>query len=444
MLEKNQVIKDVKIIDYTHEGLGVTKIDNFAIFVKYAKVGCTYDIKIIKVLKQFAVAIIVSDNIPKAQCEYYKNCGGCDLMHLDYEEQLNFKKKSVENTLRKFNLDIDVKDVVKSDVPLHYRNKVLMPFVQNNGVIELGFFRNKSHQVEPIKKCLIQSDKANEVFNYVVYLLNQVGETVYNEDSHKGNLRHLYLRESHTNPFMMVCFVLNSDKLKQQKYIVTELTKKFPEIKSIVINVNQRRTNAVLGYKNINLYNCNFIEETILGNKYRLAPNAFFQVNTKQCEKLYTKALEACELTGNENVLDAYCGVGSITLSLAKNAKHVTGIEIVEPAIASAKVNAKINNIDNVSFICNDIENEILKYENKDEFFDVVVVDPPRKGLEANFIRILLKYKPKRVVYVSCNPATLGRDLELLNVVYSIDNIVPVDMFSQTTHIECVAKLTLR
>lgn len=442
MFKKNQELKDLRVIDYTHEGFGVVKVETFPIFVKYAKLNDVVDIKITKAEKKFAYGIITSENKCVADCEYYTRCGGCNVMHLDYDEQLKFKKSMLRNTLSKFKLEVKIHDVVASDQPFGYRNKVLMPFTKVNDEIKLGFYKEKSHNVEVVNNCIIQSPLANKIFNFTAKLLTELDETVYNEDKHQGNLRHLYIRESQKNEEVMVCFVLNGSKLKSQSYVVDCLTREFPQIKSIVINENKRKTNAVLGYKNINIYNCNFIEETILGNTYRLLPNAFFQVNTAQTEKLYTEVLKACDLKEDDTVLDAFCGVGSITLSLAARAKHVTGIEIVEQAIKSANLNAEANNITNTTFICNDVEKEIIKYEGSKKFFDVVVVDPPRKGLEDNMIEILKDFRPNRVVYVSCSPSSLGRDLQKLSEVYKVDYVTPVDMFSQTSHVECVVKLS--
>ncbi len=444
-LKKNQVLEQMEIIDYTHEGMGVAKHDGIAIFVKYGVKGETYDLKIIKVEKSYCYAMIMNNQDAEYLCEHYKKCGGCHIMHLDYNEQLNMKKGVVENLMRKFKVETTVHDVVANPVPTGYRNKVLMPFAKDSeGQIYCGFYRERSHQVEKINYCHLQSERSNAIAKKVMELMNEVGETVYNEDRHKGNLRHLFIRDLANVDEVMVCFVVNSRQIKQQKYVVKELTKAFPEIKSVVVNENTRRTNAVLGYRNFNLYNCNFVHEKLHDIKYKILPNAFFQINTKQTEQMYDQVIKYAELTGTESVLDAYCGAGSISLFLAKEAGHVTGIEIVPEAIKSAKQNQIMNNIDNANFICNDIEKEIKKYENKDDFFDVVVVDPPRKGLEDNLINILKHYKPKRVVYVSCNPATLARDLEKLSDTYNVDEVMPFDIFSHTFHVENVVKLTIK
>lgn len=442
---KNQILEDMEIIDYTHEGFGVAKIDNQPIFVKYAPKGYKGDIKIVKVEKKFAYGIVNEELHQEVKCPHYKQCGGCHIMHLDYAEQLAFKKGVVSNLMNKFKIETTVNDVVANELEYGYRNKILMPFGKDSqNRVFLGYYKERSHDMIKVKHCYLQSDLANQIADKVVELMNEVGETVYNENRHKGNLRHLFIRQGFNTDEIMVCFVVNGSKIKAQKYVVAELTKAFPQIKSIVLNENMRKTNAVLGYKNFNLYNCNFIHEELDGLKYKILPNAFFQINTPQTEKMYKQILDYAELTGKENVLDAYCGAGSISLFLAQKAAHVTGIEIVPQAIKSAKDNMKTNNITNASFICNDIEKEVVKYKGQDTFFDVVVVDPPRKGLEDNLIEILKEYKPERVVYVSCNPATLARDLQLLSDTYTVDEITPFDIFSQTFHVENVVKLTIK
>ncbi len=444
-LKKNQKLTDLEIIDYTHEGFGVAKVDNIPIFVKYAKLNQRYDVKLVKVEKKLCYGIIVSEYPKDYLCEHYQKCGGCNIMHLTYEEQLGFKKGVVTNLMQKFKITTTVHNVIANPIPTGYRNKVLMPFAKSeSGEIFAGFYRERSHVVEPINYCHLQSEVANKIAKRVSELMNEINESVYDEDTHKGNLRHLFIRDAQNTGEIMVCFVVNSRKIKEQKYVVKQLTKEFKEIKSIVINENTRRTNAVLGYRNFNIYNCNFVHETLGELKYRILPNAFFQINSKQTKAMYDKVVEYAELDKGKTVLDAYCGAGSISLFLAQHANHVTGIEIVPEAIKSANYNKQMNAIENVSFICNDIEKEIKNYENQNHFFDAVVVDPPRKGLEDNLISILKHYQPKRVVYVSCNPATLARDLSKLSDVYNVDEITPFDIFSQTYHVENVVKLTLK
>ncbi len=444
-LKKNQVYKDVEIIDYSHEGMGVAKIDGIAVFVKYAKLRQVVDIRIVKVEKSYAYGIMTNVEAVEYKCKHYKKCGGCHIMHMTYEEQQEFKERVVTNLANKAKIATEVKPVVANPTPHGYRNKILMPFAKNKDrEIYAGFYQERSHQVEPVEYCHLQSELSNKIVKRVVELMNENKETVYNEDRHRGSLRHLYIRQGFNSGEVMVGFVVNGDTIKNQKEVVKTLTREFKEIKSVIINENKRKTNAVLGYRNYNLYNANFINEQLEGINYRILPNAFFQINTKQTEQMYNQVMDYAELTGSENVLDAYCGAGSISLFLAKQAAQVTGIEIVPEAIKSANKNKELNDINNAQFICNDIEKEIKKYENSDEFFDVVVVDPPRKGLEQNFIDILLKFKPRRVVYVSCNPATLMRDLDKLSAVYNIDEITPFDIFSQTFHVENVVKLTLK
>ncbi len=445
MLKKNEKFSNIEIIDYTHEGMGVARINEIPVFIKYAKKGEFLDIKIVKTEKKFAFGLITSEMTQTYPCPHFKKCGGCHIMHLDYQEQCDFKTGVVANIMRKTKLDVNVVDAIKNPSPLGYRNKILMAFTRDEkNQINVGFFREKSHDIEVIEYCHLQSELVNEVVKETTKLMNQVKETVYNEDKHQGNLRHLYIRQGVHTDELMVCFILNGDKLKDHRYVVKTLTDKFPQIKSVVINVNKRKSSAVLGFKNFNLYNANFINEKLEDFNFRLLPNAFFQINSYQTVNMYNKIVEYANLDGSQTVLDAYCGVGSISLFLAKQAKTVVGIEISPQAIKSANENKKINEINNVEFICNDINLELENYQSKNQFFDAVIVDPPRRGLEQKFIIILRQFKPKTLVYVSCNPATLARDLNLLEDIYKIEEITPFDMFSQTYHVECVVKLTLK
>ncbi len=441
MLKKNDVIKNAKVIGYSHDGFGIVKNDSLVVFVKYAILNDTIDVKITKVDDRMAYGIMLDYKLPEVKCEHYKQCGGCNLMHMNYDQQIEFKKIVVEDAMFKFGIETKVNDVLINEQPYRYRNKILMPFtLDENNEIALGFYKERSHDVLIIDDCKIQSELANDIKDFVIELLNELGEeTVYSDRNKKGNLRHLYIRESQNLGEVQVCFVTKTGSFKNQKLITKQLVSEFKEIKSVVVNENNRDTSAVLGFKNINLYNCNFIHENLEDNKFRLLPNAFFQVNTNQTNKLYNQVIEYANLNKDDIVLDAFCGVGSISLALAKKAKKVVGVEIVKQAIESANVNKKINDITNVEFICNDIEKEVNNFNDK---FDVIVVDPPRKGLQTKFINMLIEYKPKRLVYVSCNPATLGRDLKLLSQSYDVVEVTPVDMFSQNHHVESVVLLT--
>ena len=439
-LKKGQVIKGLEVIDYTFQGQGIVKYDGVAIFVKYVTLGDKIDVKITKVEKSYAYALNIKDNHDQVECKYFKECGGCQVMHLNYNQQCEFKEKHIKNLISKSKLNIQANPIVKSDEPLRYRNKVMMPFTTKDNKIKVGFFKERTHTVIPIEHCLLQTDEVTQIANYVCELMNEVGETVYQEDLKTGNLRHLYIRNGYNVENIMVCFVLNGDKLKNQKEIVKALTSKFKNINAVVINENKRRTNAVLGFRNINLYNVNTFTEIIGGKKYIVEPNAFFQVNTNQCEKLYQTLVDNLNLTQDDNVLDAYCGCGSISLFISDLVKSVTGVEISPQAINSANKNMKINSVTNTKFICKDINKEItnvgkLKYST-------LIVDPPRAGLSREFINLINESTIQKLGYVSCNPDTLLRDLAILSKYYNIDSLTPVDMFSQTYHVEVVVTLT--
>ena len=426
----------VKIIDYTHDGMGIAKENNQVIFIPNTIKNKIYDIKIIDQKKNYLLGQnVVKEN--NTSCQYYLDCGSCNIRHLTYEKQCEFKIDALKQTLSKQKLNFKINPIIKNPDINAYRNKVMLPFSVKNNKIICGYFKNKSKEVIQIDSCLLQNDIINNLIQDILILLNETRQSVYDFKRKKGNLRHLYIRYGENTNEIMVCFVCFNNKLNNQKEIVKKLVNKYPNIKSIVINENKRTNSAVLGFKNYNLYNCNFIHEKIGDLIFRLEPNTFFQVNTKQMERLYNEAKKMLELNDNDNVLDAFCGVGSIGLYLAKNVNFVYGVEINEKSIKMAKINQKINNIHNAEFIVGDV-NKIISKLNLD--VNKVIIDPPRSGLEKGTIDFLNKNDFDKVVYISCNPATLARDLKLLKT-YEIKQITPVDMFSQTHHLECVCEL---
>ena len=426
----------VKIIDYTHEGLGVAKKDNKVIFIPNTIKDKEYEIKIIDRKKNYLIGENI-DNVNTTKCQYYLDCGSCDIRHLTYKQQCDFKVKALKETLKKQKINSNINKIIKNEEINHYRNKVMLPFGIKNKKIICGYFKNKSKDIVEIKECLLQNDLINNIINDIIKLLNDTNQSVYDFKRKKGNLRHLYIRYGKNTDEIMICFVCSTNKINKQKEIVKKLVSKYPNIKSIVINENKRSNSAVLGFKNYNLYNCNFIHEKIGNLLFRLEPNTFFQVNTSQMKKLYDEAKRMLDLNKDDLILDAYCGVGSIGLYFAKDVSYVYGVEINEKSIKMAEINQKNNNILNANFFVGDVNNIINKLDlpvNK------IILDPPRSGLEKGTIDFLNKNKFEKVVYISCNPATLARDLNLLNT-YDIIEITPVDMFSQTHHLECVCLL---
>lgn len=435
----------VDIIDYGADGEGIAKIDGYTIFVIGAMKNEKCKIHITKVLKTHAFAKIIeiiqkSENRIEPDCKTYKRCGGCQLRHIKYEETLKIKQEKVQNLVDKMiNSRLENKIVVNNTIgmenPLYYRNKAIFPISANG---EVGIYAERSHDVIPIDECKIQTTKAQEIAKYI---LKNWNSSIYDEKTGKGLLRNIMIREGFETGEIMLVLVQNGEK---NTLSVEDITSKFPEIKTIVINVNTKNTNVVLSNENIIIYGNGYILDKLGDYTFKISPNSFYQVNPVQTEKLYNLAINEAKLNKNDILCDLYCGIGTIGIFASKFVKKVYGIEIVDQAIKDAKENAKINNIDNVEFIAGDVETVFDKLLKENVKPDVIIVDPPRKGLDDTTIENLNKLKLNRLVYVSCNPATLMRDLQKLMEVYEIKSITPTDCFCYTSHVECVAVLELK
>ena len=437
----------VEIIDNGYEGEGIAKIEGFTIFVPNTIKGEKVEILIVKVLVSHAFGKILDIIKPspervESDCSTYKRCGGCSLRHIKYEETLNMKRNAVQSLVNKtLNTNIIVEETLGMEYPYHYRNKAQYPIgLDKSGKATIGVFANRTHEIITIEKCLIQDEQTEEIAKYILnYIINN-NIAVYNENTGKGLIRHIVTKIGKKTNEIMCIIVINGDKIPNESNLVENLIKKYPNIKTIVKNINKKNTNVILGEKNITLYGDGYITDKLGDLTFKISPLSFYQVNPIQAEKLYKIAIEAANIGENDVVFDLYCGIGTISLFMAKYAKKVYGIEIVEQAIADAVENAKINNIENVEFIAGDVEkvlDELINY--KKIIPDIVMVDPPRKGLDKTSIKNILKIKPKKLVYISCNPATLVRDLKELEEVYKVNSIKPVDMFPFTSHVECVA-----
>ena len=450
-VEKNKEYV-VDIVDNGFEGEGIAKIDGFTIFIPNAIKGEKIRILIVKVLSSHAFGKIIeiiekSGQRIEEDCTTYKRCGGCNLRHIDYEETLNMKQRAVQNLVNKsLKNKVEVKPTWGMGNPYHYRNKLQYPIgIDKNGKAVVGVFANRTHEIIPVENCLIQESQANKIAKYLTELINKYKISVYNETTQKGLVRHVVIKTGFRSREVMVIIVINGDKLPFEKEISNQLQEKYEEIKSIVININNKNTNVILGEKNINILGDGYIKDYLGEYCFKISPLSFYQVNPVQAEALYNIAIENVNITPDDVVFDLYCGIGTISLFAAKYAKKVYGIEIVEQAIEDAKENAKMNNIQNTEFIAGDAEVLLTDLiENKKIIPDVVIVDPPRRGLDNTTINNILKIHPKRVAYVSCNPATLVRDLSLLEEKYEIKMIQPVDMFPFTSHAECVSVLELK
>lgn len=450
-IKKNQEYI-VDILDNGFEGEGIAKIDGFTIFIPNAIKGEKIKILIVKVLSSHAFGKILeiiegSPYRAESDCETYKRCGGCNLRHIDYEETLNIKQKAVQNLVNK-NLKnkIEVKPTWAMGNPYHYRNKLQYPVGLNKaGEPVMGVFANRTHEIIPVNNCLIQNEKANQVAKYVIDALKEYNISVYNEKTGEGLVRHIMVKIGFRTGDIMVTIVVNGDILPYAKEIALDLQGACHDISSVIVNINKKNTNVILGDKNINILGKGYITDKLGDYLFKISPLSFYQVNPVQAEALYNIAIENAGITNNDIVFDLYCGIGTISLFASKYAKKVYGIEIVEQAIEDAKWNAEFNKVDNVEFIAGDAENVLTDLiENRKIIPDVVIVDPPRRGLDNTTVNNILKIKPKRVVYISCNPATLMRDLALMEDVYDVKMIQPVDMFCFTSHVECVCVLELK
>lgn len=443
---------EVEIIDNGYNGEGIAKIDGFTVFVPNAIKGEVVKILIVKVLSSHAFGKILeiekkSKFRQEIDCATYKRCGGCDLRHIKYEQTLKMKQNAVQALVNK-NLKnkIEVKETLGMENPFFYRNKAQYPVgVNKDRKPIIGVFANRTHEVVPIKNCLIQNPKSEAIAKFILEFIKEKNISIYNEKTGRGFFRHIVIKVGIKTNEIMCIFVINGKKFPYEDELVEKLKQNYPEIKTIVKNINMKNTNVILGQENINLYGNGYIEDVLGEYKFKISPLSFYQVNPKQAEKLYNLGIEMAKVSKEDTVFDLYCGIGTISLFIAKYAKKVYGVEIVEQAIKDAKQNAKINNIENVQFIAGDtkIVLEDLIYK-KGIIADIVIFDPPRKGLDNNSINNILKIKPKKIVYISCNPATLIRDLALFEKLYEVKTIIPVDMFPFTKHVECVSVLQLK
>ena len=440
-----------KCVDLSFEGKGVVKLSYGTVFVdglfpgeeaeieiQYKRAG-SYFGKVFRLIKK-------SPDRIQPKCGVCTACGGCQLQQLSYLAQLEFKTKKVADAFRRQNLEnIEVLPCISAENPYEYRNKIQVPISRDpHGHIVSGFYRSGTHKIIPIDKCWIEDPKASKIISELKNLMKEFRYSPYDEDTRAGLIRHVLIRTSYHYDEVMVTLVTNQDEFRGKNNFVKEWVKRCPNIKSLIQNINTRDTNVILGEKERTLYGPSVIKDSILGVDFLISSKSFFQVNPVQVEKLYGKALEFANLSKDENVLDAYCGIGTISLCASKYCKKVTGVEIVREAIVDAKKNAKLNKISNAEFLLGDAGEIFEKLTAQGEKYSTVFVDPPRKGLDQKFIDTLLRLKPEKVVYVSCEPETLARDVKLLSEKYEVHTVQPVDMFPMTFHVETVVSLRLK
>lgn len=448
-VEKNkEYVVDVHGMGY--EGEGVSKIDNFTVFIPGALANEKVRIKIVKVNKNFGFGKLIevlqpSPDRTEPECGIYKRCGGCQLQHLSYPAQLRFKKNRVEDCLRRIGKleGFVLHDTIGMEHPYRYRNKVQLPVGSSEGKASIGFYAQRSHDIIDMESCLIQNETADRVIGIVREWIDRYGVETYDEQNNSGTVRNIMVREGFRTKEVMVVIVTRTRELPHRSELVDALKAGIKGIASIIQNVNPKQTNVILSDECITLWGSETISDYIGEFRFNISPLSFFQVNPLQTEVLYNKALEYAGLTGNETVFDAYCGTGTITLFLSRKAKKVYGVEIVPQAIENARINAEQNGVENAEFIVGEAEKVIPDLIKQGVRADVVVVDPPRKGCGIELLEAIAGIAPERIVYVSCDPGTLARDLGILkDMGYITKEVQPVDMFPQTGHIEVVTLLT--
>ncbi len=425
--------------DINEDGLGIVKHEGFCFFVKDCLPDEVIEAHVVSLKKNYGFAI-VKNFIEKSKsrvnppCSVYKKCGGCQLQHMNYESQLIYKQKHVKDCMQRIGkIDVDTQHCLGMENPFEYRNKVQVPIQYNNGELKIGFYRKYSHDIVEYDYCIVQTKLQNEI-------ISQFKHWLIEEDCAQF-FRHLLIKHAHNTNELMLVFVVKEYPFKNVDKIVDKCVQSFPQCQSILVNINTREDNVILGNEEVVLYKNKTIKETLDDCIFNISSKSFYQINPIQTKVLYNKAIELANITKDDVVADVYCGTGTIGIFAAKYARKVIGIEIVASAVEDAKINAKANNVNNIEFICGDAGKCTQILADQNTSIDVAIVDPPRKGLDVATIEALQKMNPSRLVYVSCNPATLARDCSLLSKSYKIKYVQPVDMFPMTTHVETVVLL---
>ena len=449
MLNKNDIV-EVEIVDLTHEGAGVAKVDGFVFFVDNALPGEVIKMRVLKLKKNIGFGkveeyVTLSPNRNQDIDATYLRSGIADFGHMTYEEQLKFKRKQVVDNLYKTAgiSDVEVAETLGMETPYAYRNKAQVPVRRVKGQLETGFYRKNSHDLIPIEDFLIQDKEIDKLIVFVRDLLRRYDLKPYDEKEQTGLIRHLVVRRGHYSGQMMLVFVTTRPKVFRIDQVIAKITEAFPSVVSIIQNINDKNTNAIFGKEFRTLYGQDTITDSMLGNDYEISAQSFYQVNTEMAEKLYQTAIDFSDLNSDSIVIDAYSGIGTIGLSFAKQVKEVYGVEVIETAVEDAKKNAERNGITNAHYVADSAENAMAKWSKDGIKPDVIIVDPPRKGLTESFIKASVAMQPEKITYVSCNPATMARDIKLYQELgYELKKVQPVDLFPQTHHVETVALLS--
>lgn len=449
MLNKNDVI-DVEILDLSHQGQGVAKVDGLVFFVDNALPGEKIRMRVLKIKKKIGYGKVEDylevspDRVTDLDASYLRT-GIADLGHLSYEKQLEFKRQQVVNNLSKVAglTNIEVLPTLGMDHPYAYRNKVQVPVRRVNGQLETGFFRKNSHDLVPIEDFYIQDKEIDKLILFVRDLLRRFDLKPYDEKEQTGLIRNLVVRRGHYTGETMLVLVTTRPKIFRIEQLIQQITQALPEVVSIIQNINDKNTNVVFGSEFRTLYGKDTISDSLLGRTYKISAQSFYQVNTLMAEKLYQTAIDFAELTKEDVVLDAYSGIGTIGLSLAQEVKQVYGVEVVEKAVEDAMENARANGVSNADYVCAPAEKAMAAWSKAGIKPSVILVDPPRKGLTESFIKASAAMQPKKITYISCNPATMARDIKLYEELgFKLTKVQPVDLFPQTHHVETVVLMS--
>lgn len=447
--KKNEIYQ-AEITGITHEGNGVCKIDGFAVFVPDTALGDICEIKLLKVNKNFAYGKVIkiikpSPNRIEPDCDKFAGCGGCCYRHISYAAECEIKRDYVENSFKRIGgFELKNIDIIAAEQPDEYRNKAQYPVgVDANGALIAGFYAPRSHRIVESKGCRLHPHCFDKIKDAVLSLCEKYEISAYDETNGQGILRHIYIRAGAVTKEIMVCLVVTCFDFKGVNKLGNEIAEQFSDIKSVVLNLNNKNTNVILGEECKTIYGSDTICDVLCGVKVKLSPLSFYQVNHVQAERLYKKAIALADFRGDEILMDLYCGAGTIGLAAADKIKSLVGVEIVAPAIENAKENAKMNGIENARFICADAGQAAQRFVEEGRTPDVIIVDPPRKGLDLTVIDAIAKMSPKKVVMVSCNPTTAARDCKLLSERgYSVNSVTAADLFPRTAHVECVCLMT--
>lgn len=448
-MKKNDVIK-LSITSMTAQGSGVGRYDDgMVVFVPLSAVGDELMVRVLKVKKTYAYGKIESIISPSesrtdCDCEVFSKCGGCVYRHIKYNSELEIKYNRVKDAMERIGgfSEIKINPVVANNRTDRYRNKAQLPACNTEGGVDFGFYASHSHRVVPCADCKLQPELFNRVTEITRGFMRATNQTAYDERTGKGKLRHLYIRYAEMTDELMICFVVNGNGFKQEDVLINALKNEFPNLKSVVFNSNKENTNVILGEKNRTAYGQDYITDILCGKRFNISPMSFYQVNRAQAERLYNIAADYAELKGNEVLLDLYCGTGTIGLTMADRCRQLIGVEIIPDAVSDAEKNAELNGIKNARFICADASSAAETLSKEGVRPDVVIIDPPRKGCDSSLIDTIVGMSPKKVVYVSCDPETLARDLkQFAENNYSVKELTPVDLFSRTPHVETVAAL---